>query len=174
MARTTSTPADRFATKTTTGTVPIGPNSPNTPCLLWAVESLDRDGYGRFWIAGRVVAAHRWAYEQARGPIPAGLELDHLCSVRRCVADDHLDPVDHRTNVLRSTGPSAINARRTKCVNGHDLTDPANVRVSYPPSHPNGMRRCLACARERARRTREQQLAPVVHFPTTHTERTAA
>ncbi|MEV0444781.1 HNH endonuclease signature motif containing protein [Streptomyces spectabilis] len=140
------TPAERFTAKTAPGPVPA---NLDTPCRLWPESSLDRDGYGRFWVEGRVVPAHRWAYEQARGPIPAGLELDHLCTVRRCVAADHLDPVDHRTNVLRSTSPSAINARRTRCVNGHDLTDPANVRVSHPPSHPNGMRRCRACTNAR-------------------------
>ncbi|MFE1332066.1 HNH endonuclease [Streptomyces microflavus] len=168
-------PAERFAAKTTPGTIPTGPGTPDTPCQLWPEGSLDRDGYGRFWVDGRNVPAHRYSYEQARGPIPAGLELDHTCNVRRCVADDHLDPVDHRTNVLRSTGPSAINARRTRCVNDHDLTDPANVHVAYPPSHPNGMRKCRVCARTRARRTREPQLAPVATLPTrTTTERTAA
>ncbi|MFM9613892.1 HNH endonuclease signature motif containing protein [Streptomyces niveiscabiei] len=172
MAR--NTPVERFTAKAAPGPIPSGPNTPSTPCLLWPDTSLDRDGYGRFWIADRLVAAHRWAYEQAHGPIPAGLELDHLCAVRRCVAVDHLDAVDHRTNVLRSTSPSAINARRTRCVNNHDLTDPTNVHVSFPPSHPNGMRKCRACARTRARRAREPQLAPVAHLPTTHTERTAA
>lgn len=131
------------------------------PCHLWT-RGLDRDGYGRFWHAGRVVAAHRYAYEQALGPIPAGLELDHRCTVRHCVNPAHLDAVDHRTNVLRSTGPSARNAARRQCRNGHDLTDPANVHTSYPPSHPNGMRKCRACNRGYARRAREKQLAPVV------------
>ncbi|APD18686.1 HNH endonuclease [Streptomyces phage Mojorita] len=173
MARTT--PAERFAAKTTPGTIPTGPHAPDTPCLLWPETSLDRDGYGRFWVDGRVVPAHRWSYEQHRGPVPAGLELDHLCSVRRCVAADHLDAVDHRTNVLRSNGPSAVNARRTRCVNGHDLTDPDVVHVAYPPSHPNGMRKCRPCAAARARRTREPQLAPVTTLPTRTTpERTAA
>lgn len=165
------TTAERFAAKTAPGTIPAGLD---TPCVLWT-GSTDRDGYGRFWADGRHTPAHRWAYEQDRGPIPAGLDLDHLCAVRRCVAVDHLDPVDHRTNVLRSTGPSAVNARRTRCVNGHDLTDPANVHVSYPPSHPHGMRKCRACARTRARAAREQQLAPVAQLPTRTTpERTAA
>ncbi|RMB83671.1 HNH endonuclease [Streptomyces shenzhenensis] len=156
-------PAERFAAKTTTGPIPAGLS---TPCLLWPETSLDRDGYGRFWVDGRHVSAHRYGYEHKRGPIDVGLELDHLCSVRRCVADDHLEPVDHRTNVLRSTGPSAVNARRTTCVNGHDLTDPAVVHISYPASHPNGMRKCRVCARTRGRRT-----TPTT---TTHTERTAA
>ncbi|MCG7524917.1 HNH endonuclease [Streptomyces sp. OfavH-34-F] len=166
MARSTSTPAERFAAKTTPGPIPPGLT---TPCQLWPEESLDRDGYGRFWADGRTHAAHRWGFEQTHGPIPPGLELDHLCSVRRCVADDHLDPVDHRTNVLRSTGPSAINARRTKCSNGHDLTNPANVHVAYPPSHPNGMRKCRPCNRDHTRRAR------VAALPTRTTpERTAA
>lgn len=165
------TPAERFATKTVPGPIPAGLT---TPCILWT-GSLDRDGYGRFWTDGRHTPAHRWAYEQARGPIPDGLELDHLCAVRRCVAENHLDAVDHRTNVLRSTSPSAINARRARCVNGHDLTDPANVHVSYPPSHPHGMRKCRACARNRARTAREPQLATVTQLPTRTTpERTAA
>ncbi|MER7692991.1 HNH endonuclease [Streptomyces sp. NPDC097610] len=167
-------PAERFATKTTPGPIPAGPNTPNTPCQLWPEGSLDRDGYGRFWLDGGYVPAHRYGYEQARGPVGDSLELDHLCSVRRCVADDHLDAVDHRTNVLRSTGPSAVNARRKRCVNGHDLTDPAVVHISYPPSHPHGMRKCRGCARDRARRPREQQFAPVVHLTTHHPERTAA
>ncbi|MFD9150335.1 HNH endonuclease signature motif containing protein [Streptomyces albidoflavus] len=171
MARSIS-PAERFATKTTPGPVPAGLA---TPCRLWTETALDRDGYGRFWIDGRYVPAHRYAYEQTRGPIPAGLELDHLCAVRRCVADTHLDAVDHRTNVLRSTGPSAVNARRTTCKAGHDLTDPTVVHISYPPSHPHGMRKCRACARDRARRTREPQFAPVATLPTRTTpERTAA
>ncbi|OII60880.1 hypothetical protein BJP40_08440 [Streptomyces sp. CC53] len=171
------TAAERFAAKTTPGAIPSSPNAPATPCLLWPEGSLDRDGYGRFWTDGRVVPAHRWSYERTRGPIPTGLELDHLCTVRRCVADDHLEPVDHRTNVLRSTSPSAVNARRTTCTNGHDLTDPTNVHVSYPPSHPHGMRKCRACARtrERTRRAREHQLATVTTLPTHITpERTAA
>ncbi|MBT2427227.1 HNH endonuclease [Streptomyces sp. ISL-112] len=171
MTRTALSPAERFAAKTTPGPIPSGLD---TPCLLWPETSLDRDGYGRFWVDGRVVPAHRWSVEQHRGPIPAGLELDHTCSVRRCVAEDHLEAVDHRTNVLRSTGPSAINARRTRCVHDHDLTDPANVHVAYPPSHPNGMRKCRVCARTRARRTREQQLAPAAPITTRTPERTAA
>ncbi|MGW5673960.1 HNH endonuclease signature motif containing protein [Streptomyces sp. NPDC003860] len=158
MSRPAPTPTERFAAKTTRGPIPTGRNTPNTPCLLWPEGSLDRDGYGRFWAAGRLHPAHRWAYEQHRGPIPAGQEIDHLCSVRRCVAPGHLEAVDHRTNVLRSTGPSAVNARRTRCAAGHDLTDPANVHISYPPSHPNGMRKCRACNRNRARRRRGSQL----------------
>lgn len=69
-------------------------------CWLWT--STLRRGYGRFWIApGRFVPAHRFAYELLVGPIPEGLELDHLCRNPACVNPAHLDPVTHRENVRR-------------------------------------------------------------------------
>lgn len=46
--------------------------------------------------------AHRVVYESLVGPIPAGLELDHTCRVRRCVNPDHLEPVTHAENQRRS------------------------------------------------------------------------
>ena len=69
-------------------------------CWLWT-GSL-RAGYGRFWVDGTVVQAHRYAYERVVGPIPADRELDHLCRIRRCVNPDHLDVVTPSENVRRS------------------------------------------------------------------------
>jgi len=45
---------------------------------------------------------HRWYYEQHKGPIPEGLQLDHLCGVRPCLNPDHLEPVTQTENILRS------------------------------------------------------------------------
>ncbi len=45
--------------------------------------------------------AHRWFYEQAKGPIPDGLSIDHLCRVPPCVNPDHLEAVSHTENVRR-------------------------------------------------------------------------
>jgi len=50
---------------------------------------------------GKTVRAHRFYYERINGPIPDGLELDHLCRVHSCVNPDHLEPVTHTVNMRR-------------------------------------------------------------------------
>lgn len=95
-------------------------------------------GYGRFVLDGRHVQAHRWAYEALVGPIPDGLQLDHLCRNRRCVNPDHLEPVTNRENGVRGIGIAA-RALATHCSHGHEWTEEnTNVR-------PNGTRRCRKC-----------------------------
>jgi len=42
------------------------------------------------------------------GPVPDGLELDHLCRNRYCVNPHHLEAVSHRTNVLRGFIPPKL------------------------------------------------------------------
>ena len=60
-----------------------------TECVLWD-KAISSTGYGQKWHKGRMVAAHRWAYEQANGVIPDGLWVLHQCDVKRCVNPDHL------------------------------------------------------------------------------------
>lgn len=72
----------------------------STPCHVWMGAVSDR-GYGNFWLHGRTVLAHRQAFEWAVGPIPPGLELDHLCRVTRCVNPAHLEVVTHAENNRR-------------------------------------------------------------------------
>lgn len=62
-----------------------------------------RLGYVRVWREGRRHLAHRLAYEAAKGPIPDGMELDHLCRNRWCRNPDHLQPVTHAENSRRSS-----------------------------------------------------------------------
>lgn len=107
-------------------------------CWLWTAN-LSGGGYGNFHLDGRERVAHRLAYEWLVGPIPEGLDLDHLCRVRRCVNPAHLEPVTRRENVLRS--PIAIaaqHARKTHCPAGHEYT-PENT-YTY-----NGWRCCRRC-----------------------------
>jgi hypothetical protein len=58
-------------------------------CWVWTA-ALDVGGYGAFGFQGRIVKAHRLAYEWAVGAIPDGLFVCHRCDVRSCVRPDHL------------------------------------------------------------------------------------
>ena len=76
-------------------------------CWEWT-GSRNGAGYGRTRIDGRHAAAHRAAYEHLVGPIPDGLELDHLCRNRACVNPEHLDPVTHQVNLRRKPDVGAF------------------------------------------------------------------
>lgn len=59
------------------------------------------NGYGSVSVNRRPYRAHRFYWEQVNGPLPKGLELDHLCRVRQCVNPAHLEAVTHPENVQR-------------------------------------------------------------------------
>lgn len=70
-------------------------------CWVWTKAMIK--GYGTINLGqdhGKMLA-HRWSYEDANGPIPDGLELDHLCRNPPCVNPAHLEPVTHLVNVQR-------------------------------------------------------------------------
>lgn len=70
-------------------------------CWLWLGSTNGSNGYGRLGRRPTWHLAHRYAYEQAVGPIPEGLVLDHLCSVRLCCNPAHLEPVTQAENLAR-------------------------------------------------------------------------
>lgn len=160
------TPAERFAEKVNTaGPIPLV-RGVSGRCHEWDSSTNDK-GYGTFWADGRTVKAHRFAYQQANGPIPAGLEVDHRCRNRRCVRPSHLEAVTHRVNVLRSTNHVAARAAQTRCGAGHPFDDANTYRA------PNGTRKCRTCkraAQRAARAAKRAQLAPV-ELITTRTDR---
>lgn len=106
-------------------------------CWLW-LGAHRATGYGSF----RGQCSHRFAYELVVGPIPEGLELDHLCRVRECVNPAHLEPVTRRENILRSDNFAGQRARQTHCKRGHEFTA-ANTYVNA-----RGNRSCRTCHRE--------------------------
>lgn len=69
-------------------------------CLVWNGHTYS-NGYGRIRVDGIVRLVHRVAYEEAVGPIPEGLEIDHLCRNKLCILPAHLEPVTRRVNLLR-------------------------------------------------------------------------
>lgn len=80
-------------------------------CWIWRAATNPK-GYGVFvWEKGSGArVAHRLAYEQIRGSIPAGMVLDHLCWNRACVNPDHLRPVSSRANSQNRKGAKATNS----------------------------------------------------------------
>ena len=92
-------------------------------CWIWTGYR-DGRGYGSFRTAGHTLA-HRFAYELLIGPIPLGMELDHLCRTPACVNPSHLQPVTHAENVRRGMAGKLNNwqARKTHCSKGHPFDE---------------------------------------------------
>lgn len=149
-----------------------------TNCWLWTGgKGRNAKGggwYGRFRGPGsRMVASHRFSWEMVNGPTDAQA-VDHRCRVTLCVNPDHLEPVSDRINILRGTAPTAINARKEVCRNGHPFnrTSP-NGRHRYcqtcrdrkvcPAGHPHdavdrrGRGYCTSCTSDLGKRSAEKR-----------------
>jgi hypothetical protein len=127
---------DRLLAKTE-----INPNG----CWEWQGQT-NHLGYGVIWDGAKMEKVHRITYRVLKSPIPKGKQLDHLCRVRHCVNPDHLEAVTRRENILRGDGPTAVNARKTHCVHGHEFT----AENTY--MRPEGERECRICRREHKKR----------------------
>lgn len=112
-------------------------------CWEWT-GTIDAAGYG---ILGRGrrgagnIAAHRAVHELLVGPIPNGMQFDHLCRNHACVNPDHGEIVSPDENKQRGYGVGRMHAARTHCNHGHPLDGTTGARGG--PRH----RYCKTCAR---------------------------
>jgi hypothetical protein len=117
-------------------------------CWLWRA-STSHGGYGQvnrgMPDGPRNTGAHRVAYELVKGPIPAGMHIDHLCRMPLCVNPAHLEAVTPRENMLRGRSPWADEARRTHCPLGHPYDEQNTIL------RRDGSRRCRVCTRAQNR-----------------------
>jgi hypothetical protein len=113
-------------------------------CVLWDGETNNR-GYPTI---GSLLV-HRWVYESVVGPIPEGLEIDHLCSQPSCIEPLHLEAVTHAENCRRGTA-GEVNRERllalTHCKWGHEFTEENTYRAPK-----TGFRNCRVCLRRRSK-----------------------
>lgn len=140
-----------------------------TPCWVFKGH-ISPKGYGqmrRFGDVSRMYPAHVVFYEEAKGPVPDGKQLDHLCHDpdtcingvecphRACVNPDHLDPKTNQENSYRgATRPGSKHkpgrkpkAKQTHCKRGHEFT-PENTIIGS-----DGGRRCRVCDNAAQRRS---------------------
>lgn len=119
-------------------------------CWLWT-GPFSGGGYVQFYYKGKKEVAHRVVWKIFVDDLTSTWQLDHLCRTRNCVNPDHLEVVTPQENTLRGFGPSAINARKTHCVYGHEFTVENTYLVGT-----TGERRCKRCVkRADAKRWRE-------------------
>lgn len=117
---------------------------PNSGCWLWS-GATTKAGYGVLNLSRKVHLAHRMSYELFIGPIPEGLQLDHLCRIRCCVNPKHLEPVTNQENARRGLGGKwfgKIQSAKTHCPFGHEYSQ-ENTMLQ------KGHRLCRTCRRRR-------------------------
>lgn len=134
-------PAPPLRDRIIDGSIP----EPNSGCWLWdgkiTTRSRGGDVRGQLSVGDKTAFAYRASYQAFRGPIPRGLEIDHLCRVPLCVNPAHLEAVTHKVNQERGRGS------RTRCKRGH-LFDEKNTAVSIIRGR-TAVRRCRRCCADR-------------------------
>ena len=119
-------------------------------CWIWqGAKTRAVNGYGRVRTSGGMKLAHREFYEHYIGPIPSGLQIDHICNKPLCVNPNHLETVTRSENQKRSVhrDKTHVNGRKTHCKNGHEFS-PENTTIAKG----NGQRRCNQCCRDSSMR----------------------
>jgi len=106
-------------------------------CWVW--QGAKDKGYGKVRVGSKILGVHRVAYEAIIGPIPVGLEIDHLCRNHGCYNPEHLEPVTHKENLRRGN----THGKETHCPQGHSYSG-SNLMTGRQKRH-SIYRRCKIC-----------------------------
>ena len=101
---------------------------PNSGCFLWTGAASSKQ-YGNFRINGKIVGAHRVAWQIKNGPIPSNLFVLHKCDMPPCVNPDHLflgTNADNMADMARK-GRKVVSPNAGK--HGNQLKGEANGRA---------------------------------------------
>ncbi|WP_163365782.1 HNH endonuclease signature motif containing protein, partial [Enterobacter asburiae] len=49
-----------------------------------------KTGYGSIRTGGKALRVHRFVWESVNGPVPDGMDVDHICRNRLCCNINHL------------------------------------------------------------------------------------
>lgn len=106
-------------------------------CIVPLSHQLNRNGYFRKHVGGKVVMYHRYIWEQHHGPIPEGVEIDHTCNNRACCNINHLQALErsqHRkeSNAFRYSALREFAKKRWHAgdITGTELAREFGVSVS--------------------------------------------
>lgn len=170
-ARALLLPEERFWAKVDKNGPPVTNRPDLGTCWVWTAATRST-GYAVFNVPAtatqprRRIDGHLWSYRNFVGPVPGGLELDHVCHTeavrngeclggdgcrhRRCVNPRHLEPVTEAVNTLRGLSFAARHARQKTCPAGHE----------YDRFTKDGRRRCSQCDRANSTAAVRQARAP--------------
>lgn len=124
---------------------------PDLDGMCWRWDGcLNSKGYGCVGVGNkRTQLTHRVSYELHWGPIPAGLQIDHLCRNKQCCNPHHLEVVTGAVN--RERAAAAI----IRCKHDHPLAGP-NVRIKTKGKAGGKQRQCRVCEMDIAERYNER------------------
>lgn len=121
-------------------------------CWTWQ-GTKSKAGYGMVFYKGKQRYVHRVVYEHYVGPIPPGMQLDHLCRNRACCRSGHLEVVTNKENARRGDAGKATGAKqraKEACPQGHKYAG-ANLIIDK-----NGWRYCRTCINTWKRNNRKE------------------
>jgi len=108
-------------------------------CWIWQGKISHR-GYALVSAKRQWKLAHVLLHTKLYGPLPSGLERDHLCKRTACIHPGHLEAVTRLENIRR-----ASKAQQTHCKHGHPFDEHNTYRTK------DGRRLCKQCSRIRQR-----------------------